>query len=86
MKQKTMLMIGGAIVVYLLWKNSQKTTDTVIVDGDEMLKIEGAIKGKGGVKYGASACQHPTNKVYTVCGQTCPNGHNKLAGAHMYGC
>ena len=28
MKQNTMLMIGGAIVVYLLWKKSQETSET----------------------------------------------------------
>ena len=86
MKQNTLLLIGGAIVVYLLWKKSQEPTETVIVEEGEMANIGGDIKGKGKPKYGASACQHPTNKIYTVCGQTCPNGHNKLWGAHKWGC
>jgi hypothetical protein len=92
MKQNTMLMIGGAVVVYLLWKKSQKEKTSEIDLIGEMPEepmsraIGGDIKGKGKFKYGASACQHPTNKIYTVCGQTCPNGHTKLSGAHKWGC
>jgi len=86
MKKNTLLIIGGVIVAYYLWKKSQETTETVIVEEGEMSNIGGDIKGKRKFKYGASACQHPTNKIYTVCGQTCPNGHNKLSGVHKWGC
>tara|TARA_R110000822_G_scaffold252095_1_gene378799 strand:+ start:168 stop:431 length:264 start_codon:yes stop_codon:yes gene_type:complete len=87
MKKNTLLIIGGVIVAYYLWKKSQETTETVIVEGEAMSRAIGTTIGrKGKPKYGASACQHPTNKIYTVCGQSCPNGHTKLSGAHMYGC
>jgi hypothetical protein len=69
MKQKTMLMIGGAIVVYLLWKKSQETTNTVIVEGDEMARASGNYVG--GV-----VCQK-NNKV-TGCVKECADGSTPI--------
>ena len=36
MKKNTLLIVGGVIIAYYLWKKSQETSETVIVEGEEM--------------------------------------------------
>ena len=69
MKQKTMLMIGGAVVVYLLWKKSQETTNTVIVEEGEMSNIDGNYVG--GV-----VCAK--NGRVTGCVESCGDGSTQI--------
>jgi len=54
MKKNTLLIIGGVIVAYYLWKKSQETSETVIVEEGEMSNVGGSgvksYKGSGGRK------------------------------------
>ena len=77
MKQNTMLMIGGAIVVYYLWKKSQETTETT----SEFANVGGKKRRKG-VFYGNSACRDAGGKIAIHCGQTCGEGTVKIGGSH----
>lgn len=96
------IMIGGGIIalgLFLAVKAKKKGKEVPFIgrfipanptpapETEMSNAIGGTLSRVGsGVKYGASACAHPTNKIYTVCGQTCPNGHTKVSGAHKAGC
>ena len=69
MKQNTMLMIGGAIVVYLLWKKSQRTEESNF---------------GGGIKYSGVTCSDPSNpSKVSQCEKECPQGWIYRSPCHL---
>jgi hypothetical protein len=75
MKQNTMLMIGGAIVVYLLWKKSQETTETT----SEFSNIGGPYTTSG------KMCFTTSNNDGSGSMQSAPCGDNAVPHPDGYG-
>jgi len=69
-----MLMIGGAIVVYLLWKKSQETSETA----------SGFSNVGGGIKYSGVTCSNPSNpSKVSGCVKECPQGMIYKSPCHL---